>query len=66
MSDKEKCWACGKTLTGGEKFGLCEGCMNKYGTPAAAVAILGLGVGGKYLLKNGGKLAKNVLKLVKH
>lgn len=65
MSDSKKCWACGKTLTGGEKLGLCDGCLNKYGSPAAAAGILGLAVGGKYLIKNGGKIIKAVGKIVK-
>lgn len=34
MRENKKCWACGKSLTGGEKLGLCDGCLNKYGTPA--------------------------------
>ena len=29
MSNDKKCWACGKTLIGGEKLGLCDGCLNK-------------------------------------
>ena len=62
---KNKCWACNKTLTGGEKFGLCEGCLNKYGSPIAAAGILGVCVGGKYLLKNGGKIANSVMRFVK-
>ena len=48
MRENKKCWACGKSLTGGEKLGLCDGCLNKYGTPAAAVAALGIGIGAKF------------------
>lgn len=65
MSDDKKCWACGKTLTGGEKLGLCEECLNKYGSPVAAAGILGLALGGRYLLKNSGKIAKGIIKIVK-
>ena len=65
MSDKKKCWACGKTLTGGEKIGLCEGCLNKYGSPAVAAVLLGVGVGSSYLLKNGGKIFEGITKIVK-
>ena len=43
MRENKKCWACGKSLTGGEKLALCDGCLNKYGTPAAAAAALGIG-----------------------
>ena len=59
MRENKKCWACGKSLTGGEKLGLCDGCLNKYGTPAAAVAALGIGIGAKFFIKNGGKIVKN-------
>lgn len=65
MNDNKKCWACGKTLTGGEKLGLCEGCLNKYGSPAAVAGILGLAIGGKFLFKNGGKIVKTIGKIVK-
>ena len=65
MNDNKRCWACGKTLTGGEKLGLCEDCLNKYGSPVAVVGILGLAFGGKYIMKNGGKIAKTVVKMVK-
>jgi hypothetical protein len=65
MSDNKKCWACGKTLTGGEKLGLCDRCLNKYGSPAAAAGIVGLAIGGKLLVKNGGKILKTVGKIVK-
>ena len=34
------------------KLGLCDGCLNKYGTPAAAVAALGIGIGAKFFIKN--------------
>ena len=35
MRENKKCWACGKSLTGGEKLGLCDGCLNKYGNSYA-------------------------------
>jgi hypothetical protein len=68
MSDNKKCWACGKTLTGGEKLGLCDRCLNKYGSLAAAVGtgvLTVLTVGGKFLVKNGGKILKIATKIVK-
>lgn len=65
MSNEKKCWACGKTLTGGEKLGLCDGCLNKYGSLVAAAGILGLAVSGKMLLKNSSKIVKTIAKIVK-
>lgn len=65
MSNDKKCWACGKTLTGGEKMGLCDGCLNKYGSPVAVAGILGLAVSGKMLLKNSSKIVKTIAKMVK-
>ena len=65
MDGSKKCWACNKTLTGGEKFGLCDACLNKYGSPAVTAAMLGAAVGGKYLLKNSAKIIKGISKIVK-
>lgn len=65
MSENKKCWACRKTLIGGEKFGLCDRCLNKYGSPAVAIGILGLAVIGKSTMKKGGKIAKSLVKIVK-
>ncbi len=65
MSESEKCWACSKTLTGGEKIGLCDGCLNKYGSPAMTAVMLGAAVGGRYLFKNGAKIIKGISKIVK-
>ena len=66
MGEEKKCWACHKTLVGGEKFGLCQNCLNKYGSPAAALGIAGLAVGGRFLIKNGGKIVKTAAKIIKH
>ena len=65
MSNDKKCWACGKTLIGGEKLGLCDGCLNKYGSSVAAAGILGLAVSSKKLLKNSSKIVKTIAKKVK-
>lgn len=66
MAESKKCWACKRTLVGESKLGLCPQCLNKYGTPAAAAAALGIGVGVRLLVKNGGKIAKTAIKLIKH
>lgn len=65
MSKNKKCWACNKTLIGEEKFGLCERCLNKYGSPALAVTVLGITVGGKYMWNNREKIAKGIKNVVK-
>ena len=66
MANNEKtCWACKRILIGDSKLGLCPDCLNKYGSPAAAVGIAGLAVGGRFLLKNSGKIIKAVAKGIK-
>lgn len=67
-TDKEEkiCWACKRTLVEESKLGLCPGCVNKYGTPAAALAALGLGVLGKQALKHGGKAVKVVANVIRY
>lgn len=58
----KKCWACKRTLIGDSKMGLCPGCINKYGS----VAALGLVVGGRQLVKHGGKIIKGATKIIRH
>lgn len=58
MKENKKCWACKRTLVGDSKMRLCPGCINKYGSVGAAVAALGLAVGGRQLVKHGGKIIK--------
>lgn len=65
MANEKKCWACHRVIIGKDTLGLCPDCVNKYGTPTAAVAALGLVVGGRYLVKNGGKILKAASKAVK-
>ena len=48
-------------MTGGEKLGLCDGCLNKYGTPAAAVAALGIGIGAEILYEEWWKDCKECI-----
>lgn len=66
MSEEKKCWACHKTLVGGEKFGLCSNCINKYGSPVAAIGLTGLAIGGRFIIKNGGKIMKASIKIINH
>lgn len=66
MAENKKCWACKRTLVGDSKMGLCPGCINKYGSIGAAVAALGLTVGGRQLVKHGGKVIKVAAKIIKH
>lgn len=66
MAENKKCWACKRTLVGESRLGLCPECINRYGTPAAAIAALGIGVGVRQLVKNGGKIAKAAIKIIKH
>lgn len=58
MSENKKCWACKRTLVGDSKLGLCPDCLNKYGSPAAAVFVAGGAIGIKQLAKNSGKIIK--------
>ena len=66
-TDKEEkiCWACKRTLVEESKLGLCPDCVNKYGTPAAAVGLLGLGLLGRQALKHSGKAVKVVANVIR-
>ena len=66
MRENKKCWACKRTLVGDSKMGLCPGCINKYGSAGATVAALGLAVGGRQIVKHGGKIIKVATKIIKH
>lgn len=66
MAENKKCWACKRTLAGDSKLGLCPDCLNKYGSPAAAVLAVGATVGVRQLVKNGGKIVKFAAKIVRH
>lgn len=65
MGENKKCWACKRTLIGDSKMGLCPGCINKYGS-VGAVAALGLAVGGRQLVRHGGKIIKGATKIIRH
>lgn len=41
---EKKCWACKRILVTKSKIGLCPNCVNKYGSPVLAAAVLGTGV----------------------
>ncbi len=68
-NDEKLCWACKKTLVGESKLGLCPGCINKYGSPAAAVlGIVGIGgisFLGRKVLANSRKVAKVAIDVIK-
>jgi hypothetical protein len=63
--DAKKCWACKTILVENNKLGLCPKCVNKGGTPVAAIALIGISFAGKQLLKNGGKVVGLLAKLPK-
>lgn len=65
-SDEKTCWACKRVIAGDAKFGLCPDCLNKYGTPVAALGAAGLSFGGRLLYKNRGKIAKVAAEVVKN
>ncbi len=58
-NNEKKCWACKRILLTESKTGLCPDCINKYGSPVAA---LGVSVGIGVLIKNAPKLVKGLLK----
>jgi hypothetical protein len=66
MSENKKCWACKRTLVDDSKLGLCPDCMNKYGSPAAAAFVLGVGIGVRQIVKNGDKIIKIASTVVRH
>ena len=66
MAENKKCWACKRTLAGNSKMGLCPNCINKYGSVGTAVAAFGLVIGGRQLVKNGGKIIKVAAQIAKH
>ena len=59
------CLVCKRSLAGKGKHGVCPDCINKYGTPAAALLSVGLVIGGKKLLKGGGKVIKTAWNIYK-
>lgn len=64
--ENKKCWACKRTLVNESKIGLCPDCMNKYGSPAAAILTLGAGIGVRHVLKHGGKIIKTASRIIRH
>lgn len=54
ITDKEGkiCWACKRTLVEDSKLGLCPNCVNKFGSPAVALGVLGFSALGKQALKH--------------
>lgn len=66
MTENKKCLACKRTLVGDSKMGICQDCINKYGSPVVALALMGLAFGGGQLIKHGGKIIKSATKIIKH
>lgn len=64
--NERTCWACQRIIIGDSKLGLCPDCLNKYGSPAAAALALGVIIGGRYLIKNGGNIIKGIANIVKN
>jgi hypothetical protein len=65
-NDEKVCRVCKRILVGESKLGLCPDCLNKYGTPVAAIGIAGIAsLGISWVLKNGGKVAKGAFDLIK-
>jgi len=55
--DEKICRACKRILVGESKFGLCPDCLNKYGSPVAAISIGSiLSLGGRWVSKTAGNL----------
>ena len=61
-NNEKKCWACKRILLTESKTGLCPDCINKYGSPAAAVAALAGSIGIGFLLKKAPKWIGGLLK----
>jgi hypothetical protein len=65
-TDEKICWACKRILVEESKLGLCPDCLNKYGTPVAAISIGSIAsLGIRWVFKNGGKVAKGAFDLIK-
>ena len=64
--DEKICRACKRILVGESKLGLCPDCLNKYGSPVAAISIGSiLSLGGRWVFKNGGKFAKRAFDVIR-
>ena len=68
--DEEVCWACKRTLVGESNFGLCPNCIDKYGSPLAAISTIGFTslfyFGKGSLKKNSGKVLRGAIDAIKH
>lgn len=53
--DEKTCRRCNRILVGKSILGVCPNCVNKYGTPVAAIGTVILIVGGRFIAKNGRK-----------
>lgn len=65
-NDKErKCSICKRAITADDKTGLCPKCVNKYGTPAAAVGVGALGMGVRFVVQHKDKIINGAVKAAK-
>jgi len=58
---EKKCWFCKRSFMDNEGelgLGLCPKCINKIGSPAAVVGLGVLGLLGRLIIKNIGKILK--------
>lgn len=60
-----KCNICKRAITEDDKTGLCPKCLNKYGTPAAAVGVGALSMGVKIAIKHKDKIINGAIKVAK-
>jgi hypothetical protein len=64
-NDDKKCWSCKSILVENGQLGLCPKCINKYGTPVAAVGLVALGLAGTHAFKNRTKIFNFLLNIAK-
>ena len=64
MSKKKKiCWSCHRILIEKSVLGLCPECVNKYGTAAAAVLAIPVGIVARQAIKGAKTVAKGIFKI---
>lgn len=67
--DEKVCLTCKRILVGESKLGLCPKCINDYGSPLAVIGAIGIGgilyLGKGWVMKNGGKVVKGAIDVIK-